>query len=123
MSIPTFSTEGSSLSVEGQRQLLSTRLRYARTQLKLTQAEFASQCGVSVPTYKRFELGTCDSLEVLLRVITIFNRTSALDLIFPAEVTSSVRPRTLLATFDRLQKKRKVQQQVSAANADLDSQS
>ena len=107
MPIPKFETHGAALPLDEQRQLLSARLRFARTQLDLTQAEFAAQCGISVPTYKRFELGTCDSLGVLLKIVAMFNRTYALDLLFPGEAANLPQPRTLLGAYDRLQKSRK----------------
>jgi len=95
------------MALDEQRKLLSIRLRYARTQLQLTQADFAEQCGISIPTYKRFELGSCDSLAVLLKIMAMFNRTYALDLVFPGEMNAPSRPHTLMATYDQLQKKRK----------------
>jgi transcriptional regulator with XRE-family HTH domain len=107
MPIPTFQSRGDLLSTDEQRQLLSTRLRLARTQLKLTQGQFAAECGISIATYKRFELGTCDSLKVLLKIVGVFNRTTALDLLFPAEPTVPPQPRNLLAVLDQLNEKRR----------------
>jgi len=63
------------------------------------------ECGVSERTYKRFELGECDSLEVFLLVVIGFKRTAALDLLFPPP-EAKVTIRTPAAALARLQQRR-----------------
>ena len=94
MSIPKFEDVRSG-TPDQLRQLLADRTRYERKRLELTQQEFAEKCGVGFSTFRRFEAGTCDSLEVLLLIVSAFQRIAALDLLFPGEAPPA-RPRTLI---------------------------
>lgn len=84
MSLPKFSST-SNLSPSDLKTLLINRVRIERRRLKMTQAEFAARCGIPLRTYKRFELGESDSLEALVRIVVVFKRVAAFDLLFPAD--------------------------------------
>ena len=103
MGIPTFEKSTSDLDVL--RALLSDRLRHERGRLGLTQDQFANQCGIAVRTYKRFELGKCDSLDVFLKIVIVFERTRALDLLFPPK-PAQVIPRSPLGALAKLEQSR-----------------
>ncbi len=62
---------------------LASRVRKMRTEHQLSQALFASACGISLRTYKRFEASGQVTLENFLRVVSAMGRTSALALLFP----------------------------------------
>ncbi|RYZ81834.1 MAG: XRE family transcriptional regulator [Proteobacteria bacterium] len=104
MTTPTFNDILGS-DVGRYRSLLSDRLRLERKHLGLTQEQFASLLAVSSRTYKRFELGTCDSLELFLSVVIAIGRTSALDLVFPNPPTPA-KPRTPVGVMAKLNEKR-----------------
>jgi transcriptional regulator with XRE-family HTH domain len=104
MSIPKF-VDVRSGTPDQLRRLLADRTRYERKRLKLTQQEFAEKCGVGFSTFRRFEAGTCDSLEVLLLIVSAFQRIAALDLLFPGEAPPA-RPRTLIDYAVRFEAKR-----------------
>ena len=82
MSLPDFST-AQTLSTAEVRVRISDRVRLERRRLKLSQVQFAAQCGIPLRTYKRFEQGRCDSLEAFLRIVAAFERTVAIELLFP----------------------------------------
>lgn len=103
MGIPTFEKTESDLDVL--RSLLSDRLRHERGQLGLTQDQFAVRCGIAIRTYKRFELGECDSLDVFLKIVIAFERTRALDLLFPPKPTQA-RSRSPLGALAKLEQRR-----------------
>ncbi len=103
MASPTFEkTESDPVLL---RARLSDRLRHERNQLGLTQKQFADQCGIATRTYKRFELGQCDSLEVFLKIVMWFERTRALDLLFPPKPVQ-VMPRSPLGALAKLDQRR-----------------
>lgn len=84
---------------------ITGRVRAERQKLGLSQKEFSSRCGIPLRTYKRFELGQCDSLEVFLRIIKEFDRLTAVELLFPPQMTLKQfnDPSSLLArAIDRL---------------------
>jgi len=66
---------------------------------------------IPLRTYKRIELGECDSLAVIFRALialdaeTAASRMSALQLLFPPKPAPDV-ARTPMATLNRLLKKR-----------------
>jgi transcriptional regulator with XRE-family HTH domain len=103
MAIPTF--EKTESGIAGLRALMSDRLRHERGQLGLTQQEFANRCGIPTRTYKRFELGECDSLDVFLKIVVAFERTRALDLLFPPK-PAQVTPRSPLGALAKLEQRR-----------------
>ncbi|MVW64326.1 helix-turn-helix domain-containing protein [Massilia sp. NEAU-DD11] len=92
MSVPSFH-EGLGTDVPGLRQLIADRVRLERRRKRLTQKEFADFCGVALRTYKRFESGTCDSLEAFLSIIVAFERVVALELLFPPKEAAELKPR------------------------------
>lgn len=100
MSLPTFDSLKTFNSVDI-CAMIFTRIRHERRRLNLSQTEFAEVCGVPLRTYKRFELGKCDSLDVLIRVIIEFERVAALELMFPPGKTEA-KSRKPLAVLDRL---------------------
>jgi transcriptional regulator with XRE-family HTH domain len=79
---------GDGVSVAMLVSRIAARVRFERQRLGLSQAVFAERCHVPLRTYKRFELGQSDSLEVFVRVIVEFERVAALELLFP--------PRTII---------------------------
>ncbi len=84
---------------------ITGRVRAERQKLGLSQKEFSSRCEIPLRTYKRFELGQCDSLDVFLRVIREFDRLTAIELLFPPQMTIKQLndPSSLLArAIDRL---------------------
>ncbi len=100
MSLPGFEYLKSNSAGELCKQI-SDRVRLERRKLKLTQKEFASLCGIPLRTFKRFELGECDSLEAFIRIIMVFDRVAALELLFPARMVS-VDSRIPTAMLERL---------------------
>lgn len=90
MSIPTFDA-AQSMDAEELVKLFVTHVRLERRRLKLTQAQFAGSCSVSLRTYKRFELGECDSLLVLIKVAQRFGRGAGLSSLLPAQVVTPSR--------------------------------
>jgi transcriptional regulator with XRE-family HTH domain len=104
MTTPTFNDILGS-DVGQHRSLLSDRLRLERKHRGLTQDQFASLLQVSSRTYKRFELGTCDSLELFLSIVIVIGKTSALDLVFPNPATAA-KPRTPVGAMAKLNEKR-----------------
>lgn len=100
MTVPSFADIGP-LPIAQLRALVSDRLRIERKRMKMSQVAFAAKCGISVRTYKRFELGDCNSLEVFLLIVQGFGRIAAIDLVFPAP-ESKAKPRTPIAALERL---------------------
>lgn len=97
------------------RKLLSDLVRLERKQRSLTQHQFAQLLGVPVRTYKRFELGTCDSLDIFLRIVILIERSTALDLVFP-KPAAVLKPRTPSAVMAQLEQ-RKAEKEQSADKA------
>lgn len=101
MSLPQFRNAENFSALE-LTVLLIDRVRSERRKLNLSQAKFAKKCGIPLRTYKRFELGQSNSLESFMRIVIVFERVVALDLLFPpAPVT--VKIRTPVAALERAQ--------------------
>lgn len=81
--------------------LLIDRVRAERRRLKYSQREFASRCEIPLRTYKRFELGQCDSLAAFIKVVVAFERVTALELLFIPKAATFA-PRTPVAVLDRI---------------------
>lgn len=90
---------GDGVSIEDLATRLVDRVRFERSRMKLSQCEFAERCNIPLRTYKRFELGKCDSLQVFIRIVVEFERVTALELLFPPR---SIEPRNVLAKLDQL---------------------
>lgn len=111
MSAPSFrDLDGSSASEH--RKLLSDLVRLERKHRSLTQQQFAQLLGVPVRTYKRFELGTCDSLDIFLRIVILVDRSTALDLVFP-KPAAALKPRTPLAAMAQLEQRKAEKEQTA----------
>lgn len=82
MSLPTFD-QANKLCVQDVQRLISDRVRLERRRLGLTQAVFAARCGIALRTYKRLELGECDSIGALIRVSQFLGRASGFSSLFP----------------------------------------
>ena len=67
---------------------ITGRVRAERQRLGFSQKDFAEKCEVPLRTYKRFEVGECDSLDVFLKVIKEFDRLTAIELLFPPRAAS-----------------------------------
>lgn len=105
MSLPSF-TQSSLLTAEEICKQIADRVRLERRKLGLSQVEFASQCSISLRTYKRFELAECDSLETFIRIVKAFERITAIELLFPPKALAVI-PRTAPAILERIQEKNK----------------
>ena len=101
MSLPGFHEIGPKSALE-LRAHLADRVRLERRRIGLTQQEFAQRCDIPLRTFKRFEQGECDSLEVFLRVAITFERISALELLFPAKPAAVVEARSAPVLLERL---------------------
>ena len=64
-------------------KLLADRIRAERRRLNLNQKQFSLRCGIPLRTYKRLELGECDSMSAFIRVFQGFERAAALEMLFP----------------------------------------
>lgn len=82
MPIPDFG-QANTLSSRDVFELLYTRLRAERAKLRQSQRDFAAKAGVPLRTYKRFELGECDSLDVFIRITQAFSRAPGFETLFP----------------------------------------
>lgn len=51
----------------------------------MSQPQFAAHCGIPLRTFKRFELGGCDSVGVLIQIAQGFGRGSGFDMLFPPQ--------------------------------------
>lgn len=89
---PSFDTSHG-LSPEELRRQLADRVRAERRAQRLSQAEFAKECGIPLRTYKRFELSGRITLESFLRIVIAFRRTPALELLFPPSKSIEREPR------------------------------
>ena len=86
---------------------IADRVRRGRSEMKYSQHGFAELCGVPLRTYKRFELGQCDSLNVFIRIVVAFDRVAALNLLFPpqrTEINTVSAPAALARLRRRLEK-------------------
>lgn len=86
------------------RARIADRIRFERRRLGRTQEEFADWCGIPLRTYKRVELGKCDSLEAFLRIVICFERSSGLELLFPPKPIV-IEDRSAPAMLERLKKR------------------
>jgi len=100
MPIPDFG-QANFLSSNEVFDLLCTRLRAERAKLQLSQREFAEKAGVPLRTYKRFELGECDSLGVFIRISQAFGRAPGFETLFPP-ARLDAKPRGLEAAVENL---------------------
>ena len=82
MSLPGFH-QLSACSATELKTHIADRIRLERRRLSLSQEAFAAKCGIPLRTYKRLEQGQCDSLEVFLQVVIVFERIVAIELLFP----------------------------------------
>lgn len=103
MALPKFDSQHFNSASEICSQV-ADRVRFERRRQKRSQSAFAEACGVPVRTFKRFELGECDSLEVFIRIVMEFNRTAGLELLFPPSV-SVAESRQPIAALERLMSK------------------
>lgn len=104
MSLPKFD-RAQNYSANELTLLFIDRVRSERRRLDMSQKEFAERCGIALRTYKRFELGQSNSLESFMRIIIVFKRVVALDLLFPREPVP-IKIRTPVAALERIKKKR-----------------
>ncbi|RAA89263.1 hypothetical protein DN490_13925 [Burkholderia multivorans] len=100
MSMPSFENARSSTAEEICARI-ADRVRAERRNLQLSQQEFAIQCQVPLRTYKRFELGECDSLATFVKIVAAFDRIVALELLFPPKQVDTA-PRNAVALLSRL---------------------
>lgn len=84
MPLPSFETANYQSSTDVVK-LLRVRIRLERRRLGLSQAKFAGICGIPLRTYKRLELGGCDSIEVLVKVAQGFGRAAGFNMLFPPQ--------------------------------------
>lgn len=82
MPIPDFG-QANTVTSRDVFELLCTRLRAERSKLRLSQRDFAAKAGVPLRTYKRFESGECDSLDVFIRITQAFSRAPGFETLFP----------------------------------------
>lgn len=101
MSLPDFSS-AQNLSTTELRLRIADRVRLERRRLKLSQVKFAEKCSIPLRTYKRFEQGRCDSLEAFLRIVAAFERTVAIELLFPPKPISAPDMRSPTAVLERM---------------------
>lgn len=92
------------------RLAIANRVRVERRKQDKSQREFAEHCTIPLRTYKRFELGKCDSLDVFIRIVMAFDRITAIDLLFPTEVRET-ELRDPLAIVKRMEHRRKQNQE------------
>jgi transcriptional regulator with XRE-family HTH domain len=105
MALPEFN-QAEGLSAEILRKRISDHVRRERSRQGLSQLAFAAKCGVSLRTYKRFELGHCDSIDVFIRITIASGRVRAFDLFFEPDVPD-LQLKTAPALLSRLLKNRK----------------
>jgi transcriptional regulator with XRE-family HTH domain len=109
MSLPRFDQE-TGLSALQLCMRIADRVRLERRRVGLNQQDFAARCEIPLRTYKRFELGQCDSLEAFVRIVmafekeTGFGRIAGLELLFPPK-GGVKEPRTPTAAMERLLQK------------------
>jgi transcriptional regulator with XRE-family HTH domain len=82
MPIPSFE-QANKQSVQDVQRLISDRVRFERRRLGFSQVDFAARCGIALRTYKRLELGECDSIGALIRVSQFLGRATGLSSLFP----------------------------------------
>jgi transcriptional regulator with XRE-family HTH domain len=84
-------------------RMLAARIRKARQELGETQAEFAERAGVSLRTYKRFELTGKATLLNFIQVLRTLGRTQHLLMLFPSALPP--RPPTVQDKIEALKGK------------------
>lgn len=104
MSLPSFD-QSQKLPASVLWAHIADRVRLERRRVELSQKAFAAQCGIPLRTYKRFELGQCDSLQVFLQIVIVFERVTAVELLFPPQ-SPSAQSRLATAVLDRVIKRR-----------------
>lgn len=110
MPLPGFH-ELTSASASELRLRIADGVRYERRKTGLSQQAFAEKCGIPLRTFKRFEQGECDSLEVFLRIVILFERVVALELTFPPKRPLVSEVRSPAAALERLKNRMKRDQQ------------
>jgi hypothetical protein len=103
MPIPSFEKANTLPSTDVLR-LLRDRVRFERRRLGYSQTQFAVLCGVPLRTFKRFELGGCDSIEVLIKITQGFGRGPGFDMLFPAQ-PFSLQPRGMEVALQSIRSK------------------
>lgn len=68
------------------------KVRRHRREAGVSQAEFASQAGIALRTFKRFEAHGKANLETFIKVLRAMERTQYLFMLFPAPVRLSPTP-------------------------------
>lgn len=101
MSLPGFHELVSSSAPE-LRTRIADRVRLERRRLDLSQKEFAGRCGIALRTYKRLEQGDCDSLDAFLRIVICFERSVAIELLFPPKPVAAAEARSAPAILERI---------------------
>ena len=84
MPLPSFEA-ANEMSSSDVLNMLRNRIRLERSRIGLSQAQFALRCNIPLRTYKRLELGGCDSIEVLIKVSQALGRATGFDTLFPAQ--------------------------------------
>lgn len=103
MPIPSFE-KANALACPDVLRLLRDRVRFERKRLGYSQTDFARHCSIPLRTYKRFELGGCDSVEVLIRIVQGFGRAPGFDTLFPPQPVA-LPPRGLEAAMLSIRRK------------------
>jgi transcriptional regulator with XRE-family HTH domain len=101
MPLPGFET-ANMLSAGEVLELLRSRIRLERSRLGMSQRTFAEKCKIPLRTYKRLELGGCDSIEALIKVTQALGRAPGLDGLFPAPPLVRRIDRALMSIKDKL---------------------
>jgi transcriptional regulator with XRE-family HTH domain len=101
MSLPGFHEIGPKTALE-LRTYIADRVRLERRRLGLNQKDFAERCGIPLRTYKRVEQAECDSLDAFLRIVICFERSVAIELLFPPKSAPVTEPRSAPALLERM---------------------
>jgi transcriptional regulator with XRE-family HTH domain len=101
--MPSFEKANTLASADVLR-LLRDRVRIERRKLGYSQTQFAALCGVPLRTFKRFELGGCDSVEVLIQITQGFGRGPGFDMLFPPQPLA-LQPRGMEAALQSIRAK------------------
>jgi DNA-binding XRE family transcriptional regulator len=81
---------------------IADRIRLERRRTGMNQRQFAEVCDIPLRTFKRFENGKCDSLDAFLSIVIMFERVTAIELLFPPKDALATEPRTPTAMLERL---------------------
>lgn len=82
---------------------IGRRIRHERLRQNLTQESLASQAGVALRTYKRFESAGRTNLETLVAILRVLNRLRLLDVALPAAQLPS--HETVIQRVERLRQR------------------